>query len=114
MKSRCTVRQCLTLVDQGRRPKNQHRAPSQGTAFSCSGVPFLVSGGLSTARFMAKLLMEVTSSCVVARWLQVQFLVSLFQKLQGEERSHNSSRVDGSRNFHEAEGRRSNAVHWKG
>ena len=33
--------------------------------------------------------MEVTTSWVGARWLQVQFLVSLFPRLQGEALSFN-------------------------
>ena len=37
-----------------------------------------VTGGLSAARFIAKPLMEVTTSWVGACWLQVQFLVSFF------------------------------------
>ena len=50
--------------------------------------PLAVTGGLSAARFIAKLLMEVTTSWVDACWLQVQFLVSLVPRLlrnQGEE-----------------------------
>ena len=50
--------------------------------------PLAVTGGLTAARFIAKLLMEVTTSCAGARWLQVKFLVSLFPRLfwnQGEE-----------------------------
>ena len=55
--------------------------------------PLAVTGGLSPARFIAKLLMEVTTSWVGARWLQVQFLVSLFPRLQGEALSFNEEAV---------------------
>ena len=47
-------RQCLTLVDQGHRPQNQYRAPSQETVFS-DGYPrrpvtFLTTRSPSTCR----------------------------------------------------------------
>ena len=50
--------------------------PRNGFLFS--GTPLAVTGGLSAARFTAEPLMEVTTSWVGARWLQVQFLVSFF------------------------------------
>ena len=50
--------------------------------------PWAVTGGLSAARFFAEPLMEVTTSWVGARWLQVQFLVSLFPRLCGGARPH--------------------------
>ena len=55
--------------------------------------PLAVTGGLSAARFTAEPLMEVTTSWVGARWLQVQFLVSLFPRLQGEALSFNEEAV---------------------
>ena len=44
--------------------------------------PLAVTGGLSAAWFVAKPLMEVTTSWVGACCLQVQFLVSLFPRLK--------------------------------
>ena len=61
------------ITGKGHRPKERH----------FSGIPSGVVGGFSTAWFMAKLLMEVTTSWVGACCSQVQFLVSLFPRLQG-------------------------------
>ena len=58
---------------KGHRPENRQRAPTQGTALSLSGIPSGVVGGFSAAWFMAKPLMEVTTSLVGACCLQVQF-----------------------------------------
>ena len=59
----------------------------------------MVTDGLSAAWFVTASLREVTSSWVVARWLQVQFMVSLFPRLKGEVRSHSSSRSCWVANF---------------
>ena len=67
--------------EKGHRPENRERAPTRGTVFLFSGTPLAVTGGLSAARFIAEPLMEVTTSWVGARWLQVKFLVSFFPRL---------------------------------
>ena len=58
------------------------REPGMGTdprnGFLFSGTPLAVTSSLSAARFTAEPLMDVTTSWVGARWLQVQFLVSFF------------------------------------
>ena len=60
------------------------RAPTRGTVFLFQ-VP--------AARFIAKLLMEVTTSWVGALYFQVNFLVSFSPRLQGEALSFNEEAV---------------------
>ena len=68
---KCTGRRKGTdpRTGNGQHPRN---------GFSYFRYPLTVTGGLFAARFTAEPLMEVTTSWVGARWLQVQFLVSFF------------------------------------
>ena len=71
--------------ENGYRPENRERAPTRGTVFFYSGTSLAITGGLSAARSVDVLPMEVTTSWAGAR--------------------------SGSL-FHEALGRGSNIMHW--
>ena len=77
-----------------------HRPKERQSSFG--GIPLLVSGGLSAARFTARLLMEVTTSWVAP----VGSRAFSVHEFLGEKRSHISRGVDGSLT---AEGQRSSA-----
>ena len=65
-------------------PEKRQRAPTQGTALSLSGILLGVVGGFSAAWFMAKPLMEVTTSWLGACWFQVRISFSeMFLKSGG-------------------------------
>ena len=53
-------RPCPTSVDQGHRPKNRYRAPTQGTASILAGIPWLSPAVSPVAWLAAESLTEVT------------------------------------------------------